>query len=111
MAISGLPNPDIHRKCKRCYEWFDHYQVDLCWPPKTGLVSYIHVTLSESADMVKEQKYYCRPCQELNAKAAKRFRSKSLQSIAIIVVLLIVVFLAWLLGAEEAIRQLLRSKN
>jgi len=110
MAISGLPNPDIHRKCKRCHEWFDHHAVDLCWPPKTGLLSWVHGTLIESTDQVKEQKYYCRPCQELNAKAESRFRRQSIQGIVIATLVLVGFLVAWGLGLGDLLTGLAKGK-
>lgn len=108
MAITGLPNPDIHRKCKRCHQWFEHHEVDLVWPPKVGLLSWVHVTLSENADLTKEQKYYCRPCQELNLKAESKFRKQTYQGLAMAVLLLIALLIAWALGAGDVITKMLK---
>lgn len=104
MPITGLPNPQIHRLCKRCRQWFDHHEVESCWPPKKGLLSFVHVTLAEGLDQFKEQKHYCHACQELNVKDEIRFRKQFTQGLIMFAIVLILIVIAWAVGLEEIIR-------
>jgi|GEM_PF-3507915 len=101
MPITGLPNPQIHRLCKRCRQWFDHHEGSLCWPPRTGLLSLVHGTLSESLDQEKEMKYYCEACQALNTKETVRFRKQTIQGILVALVVGAVLILGWLIGIDQ----------
>lgn len=104
MPISGLPNPQIHRLCKRCRQWFDHHEVTLCWPPKKGLLSFVHVTLAESVDQEKDQKHYCHACQELNAKDETRFRKQFVQGAVMLVIILVLIVIGWAIGLDDLLR-------
>jgi len=109
MPITGLPDPAIHRKCKRCGTWFHLHEGALTWPPKRGLLSFVHVTLAESTEQDAELKFYCVACQERNALDEGRFR-KMLSSFGItLLVLIIALPVAYALGAFSWIENLLRA--
>ncbi len=108
MPVEGLPDPTIHRKCKRCGGWFHLHEGARCWPPKTGLLTLVHVALAQGVDQDDEKKFFCVACQERNALAEKRFR-KALISTGICIALLGVFLpLAWMSGMFTWLEQAMR---
>ena len=109
MPISGLPNPQIHRLCKRCRQWFDAHEGFQCWPPKTGLLSWVHVTLSENTEQASEQKFFCNACQEKNGKDAARF-IKGFKTIALTMVAIAAMAgAAWAFGLVEWFKTIVQN--
>ncbi len=109
MPVEGLPDPTIHRKCKRCGTWCHLHEGSRCWPPKTGLFSLVHVALAQGVDQDQEMKFYCAACQERNRVAERRFR-KLLMSLGIATIVLgVLISSAWMAGLftwlERALRQ------
>lgn len=74
MPITGLPDPAIHRKCKRCGTWCHLHEGVLAWPPRRGLFSVVHVALAESMDRQDQLKFYCVACRDRNAHDERSFR-------------------------------------
>lgn len=110
MPITGLPDPTLHRKCKRCGIWFHLHEGSLTWPPKRGLLSFVHVTLAESIEQTAELKFYCAPCQERNALDERGFR-KVFTSIGVSVLVLIVALpIAYWLGVFARLEAFLRGR-
>ncbi len=108
MPVEGLPDPTIHRKCKRCGGWFHLHEGARCWPPKTGLLTLVHVALAQGVDQDDEMKFYCAACQESNGVAERRFR-KVLVSMGISVILLCAFLpLAWMAGLFAWLEQVMR---
>lgn len=110
MAITGLPDPAIHRKCKRCGGWFHAHEGARCWPPKVGLLSWVHVTTAESMDLEREMKFYCGACQELNAQAQIKARKVTVQVIMAALVAGVVVLLAWAFDLSSWVDGALRGR-
>ena len=104
MPITGLPNPQIHRMCKRCQQWFDAHEGALHWPPKTGLLTWVHVTMAESIGQEKELKFYCPACHTLNGKAEARFAKVFTQSLLIMAAIAGLAAIAWAFGLVEMLR-------
>ena len=109
MPISGLPDPTIHRKCKRCGTWFHLHEVVLAWPPKRGPLSFIHVTLAESTEQDRERKFYCLPCQDLNALDARRFRRLFTRTGLTMLAVLVAIPIAYWLGVFAELESFLRG--
>jgi len=110
MPISGLPNPQIHRMCKRCRQWFNAHEVSMLWAPKTGLLTWVHVTMAENMEQKKELKAYCAACQELNVKDEQRFTKAFMQSLITIAVVSGLGLIAWALGLGELIKEQLSKR-
>jgi hypothetical protein len=111
MPITGLPNPQIHRMCKRCCQWFNYHEVELCWPPRRGMFSMIHGMLAENLDQVKEKKNYCAACQALNEKEELRFRKNLMRGMLSFFIILLAIIAAWALGVEEMIRNMATGRR
>lgn len=109
MPIEGLPNPQIHRMCKRCRQWFNVHEGAMRWPPKTGLLTWVHVTMAESMEQEKDVKFFCVACQELNAKDEARFTKALRQTCITVAVLAVVGLAAWGLGLIEMLTNALRT--
>ena len=105
MPIDGLPNPQIHRMCKRCRQWFNAHEVSMMWAPKTGLLTWVHVTMAENMDQHKELKAYCSACQELNSKDETRFSKAFMQSVIMIAIVCGLGLIAWALGLGDLIKE------
>lgn len=110
MAIEGLPNPQIHRMCKRCRTWFNAHEGDHCWPPKIGLLTWVHVTVAESVDQDKELKFYCKACQQLNNEDETRFAKNLKKTVITIVVVALLGLIAWALGLTDMLTSSLRGR-
>jgi hypothetical protein len=108
MPIVGLPNPQIHRMCKRCHQWFNVHEGALCWPPKTGLLTWVHVTMAEGMEHEKDLKFYCSPCQRLNQADQARFAKAIRTSLISIVTVAVLGSLAWALGLVDLLISSLR---
>ncbi|MBA3684748.1 MAG: hypothetical protein H0W72_05840 [Planctomycetes bacterium] len=109
MPVEGLPDPTIHRKCKRCGLWCHLHEGTRCWPPKTGLLTVVHVSLAQGVDNDQDMKFYCAPCQERNALDERRFRKVTVSSGITIIVLGIALPLAWWVGAFAWLERMMRS--
>jgi len=109
MPITGLPDPTIHRKCKRCGSWCHLHEGALTWPPKNGLLSFVHVTLAESTEQEGERKFFCDACQEANALAERRFRKLFVNSGLTLLALLVLAPIAYSLGLFAWLEQVLRG--
>lgn len=110
MAIEGLPNPQIHRMCKRCHQWFNAHEGALCWPPKTGLLTWVHVSMAESTEREKERKFYCVACQDLNTKSEQRFAKAFKQSLYSIAAIALLAAIAWGLGLVDMLTSSLKAR-
>ena len=109
MPITGLPDPTIHRKCKRCGTWCHLHEGSLAWPPKRGLLSLVHVALAESLAREGEQKFYCAACLERNARDERSFR-KAAGSLGIsLLALAVLAPIAWATGLIGWIEAILRG--
>jgi hypothetical protein len=78
MPIEGLPDPILHRKCKRCGTWCHLHEGAFTWPPKKGLISAVHVSLAEWTEQDDRQKFYCVACQERNEFDQRRARKRAI---------------------------------
>jgi hypothetical protein len=108
MPVEGLPDPTIHRKCKRCGGWFHLHEGNLCWPPKTRVLSTIYVSLAQGVDNEQDMKFYCAACQERNALDERRFRRMLVNGGITIVLLGLALPFAWYAGFFSWFEQLLR---
>ena len=109
MPITGHPDPARHRMCKRCGTWCHLHEGALTWPPRRGLLSFVHVALAESVARESELKFYCQPCQERNARDERAFRKVMLSMVWTVVVLVVFVPLASWLGVFAWLQTTLRS--
>ena len=97
MPITGFPDPVLHRKCKRCGTWFHLHEGALCWPPKRGLLSLVHVSLAEWTEQRGEMKFYCVACQDLNAHDVRQVRKQLINTgITLLVIMLGLALAQWL---------------
>ena len=110
MPITGLPDPTLHRKCKRCGIWIHLHEGSLTWPPKRGLLSFVHVTLAESIEQTTELKFYCVPCQERNARDERGFRKLFVTMGVTVLGLAVALLIASWLGLFTHLESFLRGR-
>lgn len=108
MPITGLPDPAIHRKCKRCGGWFHLHEGALGWPPKRGLISVVHVTMVESTGIEREMKFFCTACGERNAIDEQRFKRAAIHTAVAMLLIALAIPLASWLGVSTWLQDLLR---
>ncbi len=108
MPVEGLPDPSIHRKCKRCGVWFHLHEGARCWPPKTGLLTLVHVSLAQGIDNDQDMKFYCAACQQRNELDERRFRKLGTSMGFTVILLGVLLPLAWHLGGFAWLEQMMR---
>jgi hypothetical protein len=90
MPVEGLPNPHIHRLCKRCGRWFQLDEGSLAFPATRGPLKWIRVVAARFTEQDHLKKFFCFPCQELQARAAQRWWL----SILIVILMFVAAFIA-----------------
>lgn len=95
--------------CKRCRQWFNAHEVNMLWPPKTGLLTWVHVSMAANMEQEKHLKAYCTACQELNQKDETRFIKTIRKSVISILVVVILGALAWAVGLVDVVIDMMRA--
>ncbi len=63
MPVDGLPNPTIHRLCRRCARWHHLHEGSYIEPPAAGPVSWLLNSYQRHADPQAGQRFVCSACQ------------------------------------------------
>jgi hypothetical protein len=63
MPVDGLPNPTLHRLCRRCGKWHHLHEGSYVMPASSGPVSWLINGYHRHADPQAAQRFVCIPCQ------------------------------------------------
>ena len=64
MPITGLPNPHLHRLCRKCRRWHDQDEGSMCAPTIAGPLSFLRNLRATAMDDETVQYFICFPCQK-----------------------------------------------
>lgn len=84
MPVSGFPDPEKHRICGRCGQWFEPWEGSLLPPPKAGPLAQIGRTLAGVEGFGLGERFFCHACQ---AKSRRGHRTGCLLAMAIALLL------------------------
>jgi hypothetical protein len=81
MPVEGLPNPTLHRLCRRCGKWHHLHEGSYVMPSSSGPVSWLINGYHRHADPQAAQRFVCDSCQ---APAGPSRRQRLLASLALL---------------------------
>lgn len=91
MPVDGLPNPTLHRLCRRCGKWHHLHEGSYVMPPSSGPVSWLIHGYQRQVDPQKLLRFVCNACQE-PAGTSRRMRL-----VGSLVLLVACALMAWLI--------------
>ncbi len=62
MPVDGLPNPRIHRICRRCGKWHHQHEGSLEYPASTGPFSWLSQSYARHVDAEASMVFICSRC-------------------------------------------------
>ncbi len=98
MPVEGLPNPHLHRLCKRCGKWHHTHEGTVDWPPVTGLISWVQVRTGKLLDRTERMQFRCVACREQQVRSARAWRRSLITAVIMFAVLGV---LAWKFGLYQ----------
>ncbi len=92
MPVDGLPNPTLHRLCRRCGKWHHLHQGSYVMPPASGPVSWLINGYQRQVDPQALLRFVCSDCQ---APAGSTRRQRLWSSLALLIASALMAGLAW----------------
>lgn len=87
MPVVGVPNPELHRICRRCRKWFDPSEGTLVAPELTGPLSAMRATRTSIGQDASVLRFQCHGCTRI------RRRMQTLLWVALVSLLALVLLL------------------
>ena len=81
MPVAGLPNPTLHRLCRRCGRWHHLHEGSYVMPTASGPVSWLLHGYQRQVDPEALLRFVCHACQ---APAGRSRRSRLIASAALL---------------------------
>jgi len=106
MPVEGLPDPALHRLCRRCGTWYHLHEGSTDWPPVTGLISFIQVRSGQLLERTERMQFRCRGCFDEQARKSKSGRRSLLIGL---IMLALIVATCWWLGVFDELEKMLRQ--
>jgi hypothetical protein len=92
MPVDGLPNPTLHRLCRRCGKWHHLHEGSYVMPSSSGPVSWLISGYQRQVDPQALLRFVCSACQ---APAGPSRRQRLLASLAVLIASVLMAWLVW----------------